>query len=168
MAEIKRGALQSKASTAKTSDTVVRHVQIVDAHGNVQASGKAGFLVLGGADGVDTNMPGMYYIDMVGSGDATFVFPVDANTVYEIIDMKWVVDSAVTLTPTIEAKALGASNWPEMPVYTYGTYAADGTSQLLNSAHPLRHMIAPGNEYRAVLNVSGACKVGLQVMAVEL
>lgn len=167
MSEVKLGALQSKASTAKTSDTVVRHVQIVDANGNVQPAGKAGFLVLTGADGQDSYMPGMYYIDMVGSGDATFTFPVSAS-VYEIIDMKWVVDSAVTLTPTIEAKALGASNWPEMPVYTYGTYAADGTSQLLNTSHPLRHMIAPSNEYRAVLTVGGACRVGLQVMAVEL
>ena len=35
MSEVKRGALQSTASAAKTSDTVVRHVQQVDAEGNV-------------------------------------------------------------------------------------------------------------------------------------
>ena len=35
MSEVKRGALQSTASAAKTSDTVVQHVQQVDAEGNV-------------------------------------------------------------------------------------------------------------------------------------
>lgn len=35
MGEKKRGALQSKASTAKTADTVVRHVQNIDGAGQV-------------------------------------------------------------------------------------------------------------------------------------
>ena len=39
MAEIKRGSLQSSAETARTVDTVVRHVQNIDAAGNVVGGG---------------------------------------------------------------------------------------------------------------------------------
>ena len=37
MAEIKRGSLQSVANAQRTSNTVVQHVQQVDAEGNVPA-----------------------------------------------------------------------------------------------------------------------------------
>jgi hypothetical protein len=127
----------------------------------------AGALVLTNVDGEDSTKPGMYYIDMAGAGDAEFILPVDSVT-REIINVEYVVDSAVTLTPYFQGKALGTSNWCNVTAYTYGTYAGDGTSQDLNTAHPLRHILAANNEYRYVLNVGGACKVGLQVMAVEL
>ena len=39
MSEVKRGSLQSPASTARTSDTIVRHVQNIDASGNVIGGG---------------------------------------------------------------------------------------------------------------------------------
>lgn len=39
MSEVKRGALQSPADTARTSRTVVRHVQNIDAAGNVIGGG---------------------------------------------------------------------------------------------------------------------------------
>lgn len=39
MAEVKKGALQSPAKTARTEDTVVRHVQPIDAKGNVIGGG---------------------------------------------------------------------------------------------------------------------------------
>ena len=43
MAEVKKGALQSPADTARTTDTVVRHVQNIDASGNVVGGGSAPF-----------------------------------------------------------------------------------------------------------------------------
>lgn len=43
MSEVKRGALQSKASASKTSDTVVRHVQNIDLTGNVIGGGSEAF-----------------------------------------------------------------------------------------------------------------------------
>lgn len=43
MAEVKRGALQSPADTARTSDTIVRHVQNIDASGNVMGGGSTPF-----------------------------------------------------------------------------------------------------------------------------
>lgn len=43
MSEVKRGALQSKASASKTSETVVRHVQSIDAAGNVTGGGSEAF-----------------------------------------------------------------------------------------------------------------------------
>ena len=39
MAEVKRSALQSTADTARTSDTIVRHVQNIDGAGNVIGGG---------------------------------------------------------------------------------------------------------------------------------
>jgi len=43
MGEVKRGALQSPANTARTNDTVVRHVQNIDASGNVVGGGSTPF-----------------------------------------------------------------------------------------------------------------------------
>jgi len=43
MGEVKRGALQSPANTARTTDTVVRHVQNIDASGNVVGGGSTPF-----------------------------------------------------------------------------------------------------------------------------
>ena len=43
MAEIKRGALQSPADTARTTDTIVRHVQSIDASGEVVGGGSTPF-----------------------------------------------------------------------------------------------------------------------------
>ena len=43
MSEIKRGALQSPADTARTTDTIVRHVQNIDAAGNVVGGGSTPF-----------------------------------------------------------------------------------------------------------------------------
>lgn len=39
MSEVKRGALQSPADTPRTTDTIVRHVQNIDAAGNVTGGG---------------------------------------------------------------------------------------------------------------------------------
>ena len=39
MSEVKRGALQSPADTAKTTDTIVRHVQNIGANGSPTPSG---------------------------------------------------------------------------------------------------------------------------------
>jgi len=39
MSEIKKGALQSPADTARTTDTIVQHVQNIDAAGNVIGGG---------------------------------------------------------------------------------------------------------------------------------
>ena len=43
MSEVKRGALQSPADTARTTDTIVRHVQNIDAAGNVIGGGSEAF-----------------------------------------------------------------------------------------------------------------------------
>lgn len=141
---------------------------IVDEGGNAQTSGKSDSLVLTGGDGEDAQMAGMYYKTMSGAGDAIFVLPVNTTNAVEIIDVFFAVDAAVTLSVELQAKALGVANWPPIPAYTTGTYAADGTSQELNSSFPLRHIIKKGNEYRLVCTVNGACNVGAQVMAVVL
>lgn len=39
MSEVKRGALQSPADTARTTDTIVRHAQVIGADGNPMPSG---------------------------------------------------------------------------------------------------------------------------------
>lgn len=41
MSEVKRGALQSPADTARTTDTIVRHVQVIGADGKSMPSGNA-------------------------------------------------------------------------------------------------------------------------------
>ena len=168
MAEVKRGALQSPANKARTSDTVVRHVQIIDANGAVQPANKPSPLVLTGGTAEDTQMAGMYYKTMGAGGDATFVLPVNSTNEVEIIDILYNVDSAVTLAVEVQALAQGAANWQPIPAYTTGAYAADGTSQYLNSAFPLRHILGKGNQYRVVCTVGDACDVGVQVMGVVL
>ena len=141
---------------------------IVDESGAASPEGSYGALVLTGGDDEDTYMPGMYYKTMTGSGDATFVLPVNTTSAVELIDVFFRVDAAVTISFQLQALSLGATDWQPVPAYTTPTYAADGTSQELNSSFPLRHIIAAGNEYRTVCTVSGACNVGVQVMAVVL
>lgn len=56
MAEEKRGALQSPASTTRTTSTVVRHVQHIGADGNPMPSGKSTDPIYVSSSGVATSI----------------------------------------------------------------------------------------------------------------
>lgn len=109
----------------------------------------------------DTQMAGMYNI--TGATTQYFYLPI-STTAIEIIDILFKVATAQTLYVKLEALSQGAADWKEIPAYTTATYAADGTSQLLNSAFPLRHIIPAGNQYRVACTVGASCKIGVQVM----
>ena len=114
----------------------------------------------------DGQMDGMYTI--TGAGPHYFYLPINATNAVELIDILFSVNSAVTLLIELQALAQGAANWQPVPAYTTGTFAADGTSQELNSAFPLRHVTHIGNEYRVEATVSGTTTVGVQVMGAVL
>jgi len=113
----------------------------------------------------DTQMPGMYNITSAGALTKYFYLPVNTISAIEIIDMLFTVDSAVTLSVELQCLQLGAANWQPVPAYTTGAYAADGTSQEMNSSFPLRHVIPANNEYRVMATVGAACDIGVQTMA---
>ena len=169
-AEVKRGALQSTAGTARSTNTVVRHAQIIGADGNAAPSGKGKASILNNASGtalaLDTEMPDMYVITASGAGDVYFYFPVDSTNVVELIDAYFQASAAVTLSVWLEVLAQGAANWQAVPAYTTGAFAADGTSQDMNAAYPLREFLGIDNKYRFKCTVGGATDIGVKAMVV--
>jgi hypothetical protein len=143
---------------------------LVGSNGNLQVSTPVSALVLTGSLTEDSQMAGMYYNTTPSAGPHIFTIPVNSTNSVEIIDILFAVkkDDAKTLAIELQALSQGAANWQPIPAYTTGTLAADGTSEELNSAFPLRHVIHPGNQYRVVATVGGSCTVGVQVMGAVL
>ena len=165
MSEIKRGALQSPASTARTVDTIVRHVQNIDAAGNVIGSGSN--IVLTDDAGLalipDTQNTGMYVIPATGAQTKYFYLSWDGSLITELINLRYLVDQAVTLAIELQILALGALNWQPLPAHT-AAMAADGTSQEMNSNYPLREMITEGTQFRVAATTGGAANIGIQAV----
>ena len=114
----------------------------------------------------DTEMPDMYVITAGGAGDVYFYLPVNTTNVVELINAYFQTDTAVTLSVFLEVLAQGAANWQAVPAYLTGTYAADGSSQDMNGAYPLREFLGINNEYRFKCTVGGATDVGVKAMVV--
>ena len=157
----------SQRVTIATDDVNLAAIKTaVEALNNVSA------LVLTGGVGVteDTQMEGMYYTTTPTSDVQYFYLPENATNAQEIINILFAMkkDDAETLSIEFQALQQGATNWKPIPAYTTGEYAGDGTSEDINSAFPLRHVIAAGNQYRVVATVGGSCTVGVQVMGAVL
>lgn len=144
----------------------------VGSNGNLQVSTPISTLVLTGGVGVteDTQMEGMYYTTTPTSDVQYFYLPENATNAQEVINILFAMkkDDAQTLSIEFQALQQGAANWQPIPAYSTGTYAGDGTSENINSAFPLRHVIAAGNQYRIAATVGGSCTVGVQVMGAVL
>jgi hypothetical protein len=73
MSEIKRGALQSPADTARTTDTIVRHTQVIGADGNPMPSGASASTPIHVSTGgpiASTVNDGRKTVSSVGSAEA--------------------------------------------------------------------------------------------------
>lgn len=166
----KRGALQSTAGTARSTDTVVRHAQIIGADGNVAPSGKGKALILTNASAValteDSDMNGLHTIVLSGGGaqDADFYIPIDTVNVNEQIVIRCALGSAVVIN-TIEFQTYAMGIWISDPAYSAGPVAADGSShQYWTSMFPLRDLMNIGNKHRVRVNVAGNCTVACSTM----
>ena len=105
---------------------------------------------------------GWYVIEMVGAGDAEFFIDWEGNKSGEVITIKYMVDTAVTLSMTLEQELINSANYQPVPAHTSGTIAADGSSQECNSNYPLREFLY-GCRTKVVLAVSGATTAACQV-----
>lgn len=169
MSEVKMGALQSKANTARTASTVVRHVQPIDAYGNV--TGTSAALALSDASyvtivDVDSDMDGLYTIECTGGAaveqNIDFYIPIQTRPIEQIV-IKIVLDSAIELT-LAEFQVYAFGEWITDEAYSAGPIAADGSSQDWTSMFPLRDLINTGNKARIHLTVAGDCTAGCIVM----
>lgn len=116
----------------------------------------------------DTQMAGMHTVTASGAGTVYLYLPVFLNNNYEINVLKFSADSAVTLGLDLEILQQGTTNWQIMPAYQTEIFAADGSSQYMNTAHPLRDFIPAGNQARIAVLMGGAGNVGVQATGMML
>lgn len=112
----------------------------------------------------DAYMAGMYVITAVGAG--TEYFYISHGELFgELVNLRYLVDSAVTLAIELQSIALSVANWQPSPAHSTGTlYTAD--AQKLNTNYPNREIIATGSKMRVAATVSGACKIGVQAIGI--
>lgn len=110
----------------------------------------------------DAYMARMYVITATGA--QTKHFYITHGDIYgEIVNIRYIVDSAVTLAIELQSIALSATNWQPSPAHSTGTLSA-ADAQKLNTNYPNREIIATGSSMRIAATVSGACKIGVQVI----
>lgn len=111
----------------------------------------------------DTYMAGMYIITAAGAGTEHFYIS-HGELFGELINIRYLVDSAVTLTIALQSVALSATNWQPSPAHTKTFSTAN--AQKLNTNYPNREILATGSSMRIAATVSGACKIGVQAIGI--
>ena len=112
----------------------------------------------------DSTCNGMFTI--TASGAETVYFYLEEALRCELVEIRYMVDAAVTLAFDLQVKSLGAANWQDVPAHSSGVLAADGSSQDSNTNYPLREFKLSGMEMRCKCVTGGAAVVGCQVMVV--
>ena len=116
----------------------------------------------------DSQMAGMYIETATGAETVYLYLPVFADNNYEITTFKFAAGAAVTLGLDLELLQQGTTNWQVVPAYQTEIFAADGSSQYMNTAHPLRDFIPAGNQARIAVLMGGAGDVGVQATGMML
>lgn len=111
----------------------------------------------------DTYMAGMYVITAEGSGPEYFYIS-HGDLFGELVNIRYLVDSAVELTIELQSVALSATNWQPSPAHSKSFSTAE--AQKLNTNYPNREIIATGSKMRVAATVSGACKIGVQAIGI--
>ena len=124
-------------------------------------------LILTDVDGTeltaDTQNKGLYVIAATGAQTKYFYLSWSGLLTVELINLRYLVDAAVTIAVELQVLALGATNWQPLPAHTSGL-AADGTSQEMNSNYPLRELITEGTQFRVAATTGGAADIGIQAV----
>lgn len=112
----------------------------------------------------DAHMAGMYTITATGA--QTKYFYISHGDLFgEIVNIRYLVESAVTLSIELQSIALSATNWQPSPAHSTGTLSA-ADAQKLNTNYPNREIIATGSSMRIAATVSGACTIGVQAIGI--
>lgn len=112
----------------------------------------------------DTYMTGMYVIEATGA--QTKHFYISHGDLYgELVNLRYLVDEAETLSIELQSIALKAGNWQPSPAHSTGVMAA-ADAQKLNTNYPLREIITTGSEMRVEATVGGACNIGVQAVGI--
>lgn len=114
----------------------------------------------------DVQNKGMYVITATGAQTKYFYLSLGGMLTTELINLRYLVDAAVTLAVELQVLALGSANWQPLPAHTSGTLAADGTSEEMNSNYPLRELITEGTQFRVAATTGGAADIGMQAVVV--
>lgn len=105
---------------------------------------------------------GIHTIAATGAQTKYFYISYDGDIRGELLNFKYTVDAAVTLTPTLEIYV--GSAWIAIPDHTKTVLASDGTSQKWNGTYGARELITNGTKMRLAIAVSGAANIYAQVI----
>ena len=112
----------------------------------------------------DTYMTGMYVIEATGA--QTKHFYISHGDLYgELVNLRYLVDEAETLSIELQSIALKAGNWQPSPAHSTGVMAA-ADAQKLNTNYPKREIITTGSSMRVAATVSGTCNIGVQAVGI--
>ena len=112
----------------------------------------------------DTYMAGMYVIEATEA--QTKHFYISHGDLYgELVNLRYLVDEAVTLNIELQSIALKADNWQPSPAHSTGVMTAED-AQKLNTNYPKREIISTGSSMRVEATVSGACNIGVQAIGI--
>lgn len=102
---------------------------------------------------------------ITGAGPHYFYFPTDMRA--ELVSLRFWNSSAQTLSVKLEIRT-AASTWQEIPAFTTGSLAADGTSEDINTSYPLRSFVLPNVEMRVSCTVGAATTASVQAICVAV
>lgn len=109
---------------------------------------------------------GIHTIEATGAQTKYFYISYDGDIRGELLNFKYTVDTAVTLTPTLEIYI--GSAWIAIPDHTKATLASDGTSQKWNGTYGARELITKGMKMRLSIAVSGSANIYAQVIGYKV
>jgi hypothetical protein len=102
---------------------------------------------------------------ITGAGPHYFYLPTTMRA--ELTGLRFWNSSAQTLSVKLEIRT-AASTWQEIPAFTSGVIAADGSSENINTSYPLRAFLVPGVEMRLAATVGGATTTAVQAVCVAV
>lgn len=102
---------------------------------------------------------------ITGVGPHYFYFPTDMRA--ELTGLRFWNSSAETISVKLEIR-VGAAAWQEIPAFTTGVIAADGSSENINVSYPLRAFLLPNVEMRVAVTVGGATTANVQCICVAV
>ena len=98
---------------------------------------------------------------ITGAGPHYFYIPASMRA--ELVGLRFWNSSNKTLSVKLEIQ-VGATTWQEIPAFTTGTLANDGTSENINTSYPLRSFLIPGVEMRVACTLGASTTTTVQAI----
>jgi hypothetical protein len=102
---------------------------------------------------------------ITGAGPHYFYLPASMRA--ELVGLRFWNSSAETLSVKLEIQT-GSTTWQEIPAFTTGTLAADGTSENINTSYPLRSFLLPDVEMRVACTLGASTTTSVQAICVAV